>query len=81
MSFEGRVENGVIVLDAPQPLAEGTRVEVIVHGVGAEKGDMTISPTSKPSRTSLADWAEQNGEHWGTQLSSEDVEGFTGRRF
>jgi hypothetical protein len=32
-------------------------------------------------RTSLADWAEANAENWGTQLSSEDVEGFTGRRF
>ena len=32
-------------------------------------------------RTSLADWAEQNAENWGNKLSSEDVEGFTGRRF
>ena len=39
------------------------------------------SPEKKPPRTSLADWAEANAEHWGEQLSSEDVEGFTGRRF
>jgi hypothetical protein len=38
-------------------------------------------PDKKPPRTSLADWAEENAEHWGKQLSSEDVEGFTGRRF
>ena len=31
MSFEGRVENGVIVLDIPSQLANGTRVEVIVR--------------------------------------------------
>ena len=31
MSFEGRVENGVIVLDVPNQLVEGTRVEVIVR--------------------------------------------------
>ena len=32
-------------------------------------------------RTSLADWAEANAENWGEQLGSEDVEGFTGRRY
>lgn len=31
MSFEGRVENGVIVLDLPNQLADGTKVEVIVR--------------------------------------------------
>jgi hypothetical protein len=35
----------------------------------------------KKPRTSLTQWAEANGEHWGDKLSSEDVEGFTGRRF
>ncbi len=35
----------------------------------------------KQPRTSLADWAEENAEDWGDQLNSEDVEGFTGRRF
>jgi hypothetical protein len=38
-------------------------------------------PQSKLPRTSLADWAEANAENWGNRLSSEDVEGFTGRRF
>jgi hypothetical protein len=39
------------------------------------------SPPSKPPRSSLAEWAEQNAEHWGQRLSAQDVEGFTGRRF
>lgn len=39
------------------------------------------APDNKPPRTSLAEWAEANAEHWGKQLNSEDVEGFTGRRF
>jgi hypothetical protein len=41
------------------------------------------SPQSKEKqpRTSLAAWADANAEDWGTNLSSEDVEGFTGRRF
>ena len=37
------------------------------------------SPKKKP-RSSLADWADQNSESRGEELSSEDVEGFTGRR-
>ena len=39
------------------------------------------APDKKQPRTSLADWAEANAEHWGNRLNSEDVEGFTGRRF
>ena len=45
---------------------------------------VTVEPqasTSKKPRTSLADWAEANAENWGDRLSSEDVDGFTGRRF
>ena len=38
-------------------------------------------PKNKKPRTSLAAWADTNAENWGSQLSSEDVEGFTGRRF
>jgi hypothetical protein len=40
------------------------------------------SPSAKARqpRTSLAAWADTNAENWGMQLSSEDVEGFTGRR-
>jgi hypothetical protein len=30
MSFEGTVQNGVVVLDAGEPLPDGTRVEVNV---------------------------------------------------
>ncbi len=39
------------------------------------------APEKKQPRTSLTEWAEANAEHWGNRLSSEDVEGFTGRRF
>ena len=35
----------------------------------------------KPPRSSLADWADERAEHWGDQLSAEDVCRFTGRRF
>lgn len=31
MSFEGTVQNGVVVLDNAPTLADGTRVEVTVH--------------------------------------------------
>lgn len=36
---------------------------------------------SKQPRSSLADWADRHAEHWGPQLNSTDVAGFTGRRF
>jgi hypothetical protein len=43
---------------------------------------VNYSPVDKKRpRTSLAEWAEANAENWGSRLSSEDVEGFTGRRF
>ncbi|MCI0462858.1 MAG: hypothetical protein L0Z62_38415 [Gemmataceae bacterium] len=46
---------------------------------------ITVAPqtSAEPKRpgTSLAEWAEANAEDWGDRLSSEDVEGFTGRRF
>ena len=32
-----------------------------------------------PQRRSLADWAEENAEHWGERLRAEDVSSFTGR--
>lgn len=38
-------------------------------------------PARLRPRTSLAEWAEAHAEDWGHRLSSEDVEGFTGRRF
>ncbi|MCC6124833.1 MAG: hypothetical protein IT426_07725 [Pirellulales bacterium] len=40
-----------------------------------------IEQKKKLPRTSWADWAEDNAEHWGNRLDSRDVEGFTGRRF
>jgi hypothetical protein len=53
--------------------------------VGQAELVVTVSSSpnhqAKQPRTSLADWAEANAEDWGTQLNSEDVEGFTGRRF
>jgi hypothetical protein len=72
MSFEGKVENGVIVPDASHPLADGTRVEITV---------LDPAPITAKSRTSLAEWADVNAEHWGSQLNSANVEGFTGRSF
>jgi len=40
-----------------------------------------VQDAGKQPRTSLAEWADQQSEHWGEQLSSDDVAGFTGRRF
>ena len=50
------------------------------------KVELVISVASaraapKRPRSSLAQWAEANGEHWGEKLNSADVESFTGRRY
>ncbi len=41
---------------------------------------VSVAPESKPEqrrpRSSLADWAEENAEHWGNRLSATDVGGF-----
>ncbi len=48
--------------------------------------DLVVTVTPQPAekkkpRTSLAEWANANAEDWGDTIRSEDVEGFTGRRF
>ena len=40
MSFEGKVLNGVVVLDGGQQLPEGTRVEVIVREEPEKKASL-----------------------------------------
>jgi len=63
-----------IVLSIPPDVPLG-RAELVI----------TVAPSApeppKRPRTSPAKWAEENAEDWGDKLNSEDVEGFTGRRF
>jgi hypothetical protein len=63
-----------VLLTLPPEVPTG-RAELVVSVAGPP------TLTEKQPRTSLADWAEANAEDWGDQLNSEDVEGFTGRRF
>lgn len=66
-------EDRRVVLTLPPEVPTGqTKLLVTVEAPAVE---------NKRPRTSLADWAEANAENWGDQLSSEDVEGFTGRRY
>jgi hypothetical protein len=62
-----------IVLTLPPEVPTG-RADLVITVVSPQ-------PKEKQPRTSLAAWANANAENWGTQLSSEDVEGFTGRMF
>jgi hypothetical protein len=62
-----------VVLKLPAEIPLG--LTELVVSVTARESD------NKRPRTSLADWAEANAEDWGDMLSSEDVEGFTGRRY
>jgi hypothetical protein len=49
------------------------------------RSELIVSVTEEPQpkalrpRSSWSEWAEQNAEHWGDRLSSQDVEGFTKR--
>jgi hypothetical protein len=62
-----------VVLTLPPEVPTGQAELVVTVDSSAADG--------KRPRTGLADWAEANAEHWGDRLNSEDVEGFTGRRF
>lgn len=74
MIYRGTVKHGLVELENGAMLPEGTQVKV---------EPLTAQERQTPKRpgTSLANWAEENAEDWGDQFTSEDVEGFTGRRF
>ncbi len=64
------------------------RVELTLPAeVPAGKAELVVSvlpqvaERSKRPRALLADWADENAEHWGERMRSTDVDGFTGRRF
>lgn len=63
-----------VVLTLPPEVPTG-QTELVVTVAPKKSGQ-----PKKPG-TSLAEWAEANAEDWGEQISSEDVESFTGRRY
>ena len=62
-----------VVLTLPPEVPTGQAELVVTVDAPAASG--------KRPRTSLAEWAEDHAEHWGDRLRSDDVDGFTGRRF
>lgn len=65
-------DDRLVVLTLPPEVPVG-RSELIVNV------DSEPESESRLPRSNLADWADQNAEHWGNRLSAADVEGFTGR--
>jgi hypothetical protein len=65
-------EDRQVVLTLPPEVPLG-RSELVVSV------DSEPTPATRLPRSSLADWADENAEHWGNRLSATDVEGFTGR--
>jgi hypothetical protein len=69
----------------------GTDRKVVVElppEVPIGKARLTVSIESETSqhppkrpRSNLAEWAESNAEDYGGAVRSDDVEGFTGRKF
>ena len=74
MIYHGTVKSGVVELEDGAQLPDGTCVRV-------EPLPRQLEHLPRRPGTSLADWAEQNAEDCSDQMNSEDVEGFTGRRF
>ena len=65
-------EDRQVVLNLPPEVPLGKTELVIVVDSGA-------SPPAHEYRSSLADWADEQAEHWGDDLRAEDVGTFTGR--
>lgn len=64
-----------VVLELPPEVPVGkAKITVSIESESAQR------PPKRP-RSSLADWAEKNAENYGGSIRSDDVEGFTGRRF
>lgn len=78
----------MITFRASAEVTEDRRIELTVPKevpVGHAEFVVTVAASGddsvKPARTSLADWADEQAEHWGERLDSTDVAGFTGRSF
>jgi hypothetical protein len=76
----------MITIRVSADIKDDRRVVLILPPeVPVGKSELTVnvasesSPAKRLPQSSLADWAEQNAEHWGNRLSAADVEGFTGR--
>ena len=72
ISTEVKDDRQVVITLPPEVPTGQAELVVTVESPATEK---------KLPRTSLAEWAKANAENWGNRMSSEDVEGFTGRRF
>jgi hypothetical protein len=42
MELKGTVQNGVIVVDSPEPLAEGTKVTIVIEASGEPSRKLTL---------------------------------------
>jgi hypothetical protein len=76
----------MITIRVSAEIKDDRRVVLILPPeVPVGKSELVVSVASEATpeprlpQSNLADWAEQNAEHWGNRLSSTDVEGFTGR--
>lgn len=79
-------DHAMVTMHITVDVNDDRKIEVTLpREVPIGKVDLVISVASsaepKKPRTSLAAWADENGEHLGDKINSEDVEGFTGRRY
>ena len=62
-------EDRRVVLTLPKDVPAG-KAELVVSVAPARD-------QQEKTRSSLAQWAEEDAEHWGDRLNARDVEGFT----
>lgn len=71
-----------IVVTLPSEVPPGpVELEVIVRTPTDSANGTPAEAVKKKDRFCLADWFEGQSEDWGDQIRSDDVEGFTGRRY
>lgn len=76
-------EDRKLVVMLPQDVAPGlVEIDLTIRessvGLNGASGDDT---KAEEPYFCLADWFEGQSEYWGDRIRSDDVEGFTGRRF
>ena len=67
-----------VLLDGTIRPPDGIRLAPGKAEVTVDTG-VADTPKDAPQRSSLADWADEEAEHWGKRLRADDVSSFTGR--
>lgn len=77
-------EDHKLVVSLPPEVPPGpVEIDLTIreHRPASGNGAVQEGASSDEPYFCLADWFEKHSEHWGDEIRSDDVEGFTGRRY